>query len=254
MSGGPDEVDGMGNRLDGQPPTVGRGAYINGQWVEDAIPEADRRPAAALPWPMRPPGVVGTVTFGPHWNNQPNHYRMMMSGRQDWFASVHFNGELFVQYQEAVLRLWTDALNDPPDIPEATDDDFKRMTLKRLQPVEVLCAIRDALEPFAKMADAYDPDEGDGHVAAWAEHVTIGQLRAARRAYKALGFGRFALAPMALMDRDRPMETEAGKMTAAEEALNWLLGEKCDCDTGRPYSPEEARAIIEARIDYDPAG
>lgn len=235
-------------------PTVGRGAYINGQWVEDALADAGGRPAGSLPPALRPPGEVGAITVEPHWNNEPNHYRLMMAGRETWFAVVRFNGELFTDYQEAALQLWADALNDPPEIPEATEDDFKRMTVKRLQPVDVLDAIRDALEPLAAMADTYDPEEGDDHVRPWGKHLTLGHLRAARRAFKALGFGRFALAPMSLMDRDRPMETEAGKMTAAEEALNWLLGEKCDCDTGRPYTPEEARAIIEARIDYDPAG
>lgn len=248
MSGGPE-----GGRLDGQPPTVGRGAYINGRWVEDAIPEPERRPAGALPPALRPPAEVGTVTVQPL--AAPNMYRLLMSGRPgSWFAVVHFTGELFTDYQEAVLERWARCASDPPEIPEASEDDFKRMEVKRLQPVEVLDAVRDALEPLAAMADTYDPEEGDDDRKVWGGLPTIGQLRAARRAYKALGFGRFALAPMALMDRDRPMETEAGKMTAAEEALNWLLGEKCDCDSGRAFTPEEARAIIEARIDYDPVG
>ena len=39
-----------------------------------------------------------------------------------------------------------------------------------------------ALKPFAKWADAYDPDEGDDHLEAWDHAPTIGMLRAARKA------------------------------------------------------------------------
>lgn len=201
-----------------------------------------------LPPALRPPAEVGTVTVEPLAD--ANMYRLLMSGRPgSWFAIIQFTGELFTDYQEAVLKRWAECVSEVPEIPEATEGDFKRMELKRLQPVEVLDAIRDALEPLAVMADTYDPEEGDDDLRAWGTRPTLGNLRAARRAYKALGFGRFALAPMALMDGNRPMETEAGKMTAAEDVLNWLLAEKCDCDTGRPYTPAEAMAIIEARID-----
>ena len=42
----------------------------------------------------------------------------------------------------------------------------------------------EALEPFARMAAAYDPDEGDDDHEAWAFNArpTIGQLRKARAA------------------------------------------------------------------------
>jgi len=41
--------------------------------------------------------------------------------------------------------------------------------------------LRDALKPFADAADLYDPDEGDGSMADWADDgITIGHLRAAR--------------------------------------------------------------------------
>ena len=39
-----------------------------------------------------------------------------------------------------------------------------------------------ALRPFAKWADAYEPDEGDDHLEAWDHAPTIGMLRAARKA------------------------------------------------------------------------
>jgi len=42
--------------------------------------------------------------------------------------------------------------------------------------------LREALEPFAKAADGYDPDEGDSCDVAWAHDFTIGSLRAARAA------------------------------------------------------------------------
>ena len=47
---------------------------------------------------------------------------------------------------------------------------------KRIEKLEA------ALRPFAKWADAYEPDEGDGHLEAWDHAPTIGMLRAARNA------------------------------------------------------------------------
>jgi hypothetical protein len=49
--------------------------------------------------------------------------------------------------------------------------------------------LAEALEPFAKAADSYDPDEGDGKYVAWAHGFSIGSLRKAREAlalFKAL--------------------------------------------------------------------
>ena len=40
---------------------------------------------------------------------------------------------------------------------------------------------REALEPFARVADSYEPDEGDDACVAWAHDFTIGSLRRARR-------------------------------------------------------------------------
>ena len=47
-----------------------------------------------------------------------------------------------------------------------------------------IAALEEALEPFARMAAAYDPDEGDDDHEAWAFNArpTIGQLRKARAA------------------------------------------------------------------------
>ena len=42
--------------------------------------------------------------------------------------------------------------------------------------------LRAALEPFAKAAEKYDPDEGDGWQCAWDWMTTIDQLRRARAA------------------------------------------------------------------------
>lgn len=51
-------------------------------------------------------------------------------------------------------------------------------------------ALRTALEPFAKMADSYDPPEGDDDLPIWDTHdLTIGHLRAARAALPAKGEG-----------------------------------------------------------------
>jgi len=41
---------------------------------------------------------------------------------------------------------------------------------------------REALEPFARVADSYEPDEGDDACVAWAHDFTIGSLRRARDA------------------------------------------------------------------------
>lgn len=45
---------------------------------------------------------------------------------------------------------------------------------------------REALEPFARLADRYDPDDGDDDHAVWSKTAmpTIGQLRRARAALK----------------------------------------------------------------------
>lgn len=46
--------------------------------------------------------------------------------------------------------------------------------------------LREALEPFAKHACAYDPDESDGHLPMWGAHeIPIGDLRRARAALSA---------------------------------------------------------------------
>lgn len=43
--------------------------------------------------------------------------------------------------------------------------------------------LREALEPFASLADCYDPDEGDSDQLAWGNNATtIGHLRRARAA------------------------------------------------------------------------
>lgn len=42
--------------------------------------------------------------------------------------------------------------------------------------------LREALTPFAAMADAYDPPEDDDHEIVWDRKPTLGQLRAARAA------------------------------------------------------------------------
>jgi len=47
---------------------------------------------------------------------------------------------------------------------------------------EEITRLRAALEPFAKAADRYDPDENDGFQEAWDWTPTIGMLRRARAA------------------------------------------------------------------------
>jgi hypothetical protein len=47
---------------------------------------------------------------------------------------------------------------------------------------EGVAAMEKALEPFAKAADSYDPDEGDSSDVAWAHDFPIGALRNARAA------------------------------------------------------------------------
>lgn len=53
---------------------------------------------------------------------------------------------------------------------------------KMKQAAERIKKLEEALEPFAKWADAYEPDEGDDHLTAWDHAPTIGMLRAARNA------------------------------------------------------------------------
>jgi len=52
--------------------------------------------------------------------------------------------------------------------------------IERLQ--KELETAREALEPFARVADSYEPDEGDDACVAWAHDFTIGSLRRARDA------------------------------------------------------------------------
>lgn len=47
---------------------------------------------------------------------------------------------------------------------------------------EKLAKAAEALEPFAKEADIYDPPSGDGAHAAWSNDFSIGTLRRARTA------------------------------------------------------------------------
>jgi chromosome segregation ATPase len=47
--------------------------------------------------------------------------------------------------------------------------------------------LREALEPFAEAADAYEPDEGDGASMAWQHDFRIGALRRARAALRESG-------------------------------------------------------------------
>jgi hypothetical protein len=60
-----------------------------------------------------------------------------------------------------------------------------------------IAEVKAALEPFAKEADRYDPDEGDDGQFAWANSggVTIGMLRRAREALAALSRMERSAAP-----------------------------------------------------------
>ena len=64
-------------------------------------------------------------------------------------------------------------LNDLAPYEEAAE-------ITRLQ--KELETAREALEPFARVADSYEPDEGDDACVAWAHDFTIGSLRRARDA------------------------------------------------------------------------
>ena len=65
------------------------------------------------------------------------------------------------------------------------DDDYSMVEISNRRAREAADRIEKleaALRPFAKWADAYEPDEGDGHLEAWDHAPTIGMLRAARKA------------------------------------------------------------------------
>ena len=65
------------------------------------------------------------------------------------------------------MRIWY----DPAEILSALDAAEARVKV-----------LEEALRPFAKEAEQYDPDEGDGGQSAWASYFTIGSLRIARAA------------------------------------------------------------------------
>ena len=78
-------------------------------------------------------------------------------------------------------------------VPGSRFEDERKKTWKRIkadaQAISALPELIEALEPFARMAAAYDPDEGDDEDCAWAFNArpTIGQLRKARAALAKAG-------------------------------------------------------------------
>jgi hypothetical protein len=53
---------------------------------------------------------------------------------------------------------------------------------ERTEAADRIEKLEAALRPFAKWADAYDPEENDDDIEAWDHAPTIGMLRAARKA------------------------------------------------------------------------
>lgn len=66
-----------------------------------------------------------------------------------------------------------------------------KAALVRAEAAEARCAtLTAALEPFAALAECYDPPEDDDHEIVWDRKPTLGQLRAARAALAAAPQGR----------------------------------------------------------------
>lgn len=59
-------------------------------------------------------------------------------------------------------------------------DNLAAATLEHLEAENA--RLREALKPFANLADVYDPPDGDDKAAVWYKVPTIGQLRKARAA------------------------------------------------------------------------
>lgn len=83
------------------------------------------------------------------------------------------NGACFV-------KDWTTERRDNPHVALAWDQATAAITA--YEAASGVAKMREALRPFAAMAAAYDPDDGDGGLWAFASRPTIGQVRAARAA------------------------------------------------------------------------
>lgn len=86
------------------------------------------------------------------------------------------------EFKDWLAEVITDSLDM-----DWSSTDAARLIVERLDEQPVYDAAPDlleALKPFAAMAAAYDPEDGDGEQEAWAFNArpTIGQLRKARAA------------------------------------------------------------------------
>ena len=115
----------------------------------------------------------------------------------------------------------------------------------RIRALEAEIARKDeALRPFAKGADSYYPDDGDGHESAWNSRFRVDALRAARAAlgpWVPTHRGDFNDIREVLRTSDGHVvyafkSGEHGTMTIGEFAAFW-----------RPLTPDEARAAVEGR-------
>jgi hypothetical protein len=77
----------------------------------------------------------------------------------------------------------------------------------------IIEALAEALEPFARDADGYDPDEGDSELLVWDSKTTIGDLRRARAA-----LARVAAAHMDVTATRAVMDMEVGKAERDRDA------------------------------------
>jgi len=85
-----------------------------------------------------------------------------------------------VEMNDAQLLAYLAEVSQRPDCSYGAAIDMASTAIARQ--AATIERLRAALEPFAKVADRYDPDEGDDLQVAWDWSPTIGMLRRARAA------------------------------------------------------------------------